>query len=141
MCVCVVTVSSSKSDSGACFPECFAAVVVQLFLSLCGASLLMLMLILILVFSSFSSLFCEVLLFFRLLIHSCLLLVFFFLVSCLNVIKTPAYMHSFHAVPLHRRNLDAPRKVCVSARCLRDFTCVWFAEFTPISFLLLHQEL
>lgn len=43
---------------------------------------------------------------------------FFSLVSCLNFIKTPAYMHSFHAVPLHRRNLDAPRKVCVSARCL-----------------------
>lgn len=116
MCVFVVTVSSSKSDSGSCFPECFAAVVVHLFLSHCGASLLMLMLILVLVFSLMLVLwgFAFLLASHSFLSATCL----FFLVSCLNFIKTPAYMHSFHAVPLHRRNLDAPRKVCVSARCL-----------------------
>lgn len=106
-----VTVSSSKSNnvdlvSQNALLQWWSS---SFFLFHCGASLLMLILILVLWSFAF------VLASHSFLSATCL---FFPLVSCLNFIKTPAYMHSFHAVPLHRRNLDAPRKVCVSARCL-----------------------
>lgn len=128
MCVFVVTVSSSKSDSGSCFPECFAAVVDQLFLSLSLWHLI----------ADAYSYSCFV--------KFCFRFGFSFILVC-YLSFFPRILFKFHKdARLHAqlpRRPAAPPKPRRSKKgvCQRSLSPPALWDFTPISFLLLHQEL